>query len=79
MARDDLNSEQDIPLDNLHDIIITRENGLLISGEHDSKISVIKTDPNFLTYWQRDNFEWGNLIRGDRGSMSYWITILNSF
>lgn len=79
MGEDDINSELDIPLDNLNDAVITRDNGLLISGEYDSKITVIKTDPNFLTYWRRDDFEWGNLMRGDWGSMSYWISILNSY
>ena len=54
--KDDIFSEYQIQLISIHKVIITKDNGLLIAGEYDSKITFIKTDENFRIIWRKDYY-----------------------
>ena len=77
--KNDITSENDVQLNGIQKVIITRDNGLLIVGENDSKTTIIKTDANFRTIWRKDNYAWGNNMYGSWGQSSYWFQIVNMF
>jgi hypothetical protein len=76
---DDIKSVNALQLNSIQKVIITRDNGLLIAGVYDSKITFIRTDANFNIIWRKDNYEWGNMISGSWGSSSYLVNVLNIF
>lgn len=76
---DDIRSVNSLNLSSIHKVIVTRDNGLLIAGVYDSKITFIRTDANFNIIWRKDNYEWGALISGSWGSSSYWVNVVNIF
>jgi hypothetical protein len=51
----------DIKLDILQNVITTSDNGLLVAGVNNTKITITKTNANFKTTWRNDNYTWGTL------------------
>lgn len=77
---DEIKSENEIELNNVHKITITKDNGLLIAGDFEGQITFIKTDANFNSIWRKDNFDWGTIISGSYGGpSSYLVRIINMF
>ena len=77
---DDFVSEKYIQLRSINNAIITKDNGLLIAGVFDLKITFIKIDENFRTVWRKDNFEWGvNYSEGGWGGAFYSVQIIDIF
>jgi hypothetical protein len=66
----DIQSENDIRLNSVQKVIVTRDNGLLIAGVYDSKLTFIKTDENFDITWMKDDYEWGRYEAGSFGGGS---------
>jgi hypothetical protein len=66
----DIQSENDIRLNSVQKVIVTRDNGLLIAGVYDSKLTFIKTDENFDITWMKDDYEWGRYEVGSFGGGS---------
>jgi hypothetical protein len=76
---DDIKSVNTLQLNSIQKVIITRDNGLLIAGVYDSKITFIRTDANFNIIWRKDNYDWGTLISGSWGLSLYWVNVVNIF
>jgi hypothetical protein len=76
----DIQSENDIRLNTVQKVIVTRDNGLLIAGVYDSKVTFIKTDENFRVIWMKDDYEWGKFEFGTFGGGStYVFEVINLF
>lgn len=55
-------------------------NGFIISGIKDSRITISKLDANFNTIWQKDNYTWGELFsEGGWGGAFYSIEVIDIF
>ena len=51
-----------------------------MTGTSNSKVKISKLDVNFNTVWEKNNYEWGNLVTGGGwGSSSYSVNIKNIF
>jgi hypothetical protein len=76
---DNVNVQGQLRLDllfNLKEI----NNGYIIYGIKDSRITIFKLDINFKTIWKKDNYEWGKISPGEGwGSSSYYAEIKNIF
>jgi hypothetical protein len=77
--KNDLASENEIQLNSIQKVIITKDDGLLVAGVYDSKITFIKTDADFRTLWRKDNYDWGTNIYGSWGQSFYGVQIVNIF
>jgi hypothetical protein len=67
-------------LDNVDNISFTNDQGLLISGSSEGKYTLIKTDKNLRTEWEKNNYEWGNLQYGSGwGSAFYSFQMVKVF
>jgi hypothetical protein len=51
----------DIKLDIFHQVISTVDNGLLVAGVDNAKITITKTNADFKTIWRKDDYSWGTL------------------
>jgi hypothetical protein len=55
-------------------------NGFIISGIKDSRITISKLDVNFDPIWQKDNYTWGELFsEGGWGGAFYSVGIIDIF
>lgn len=72
---DNVNSDELIELDQLYNVTPTKDNGYLIIGDKDLKVTIIRTDANFRTMWERNDFSWGKLSVGSfGGGISRWFS-----
>lgn len=56
------------------------ENGFIVAGINDSKLTILKLDLNFNILWKRDNYEWGNnYSEGGWGGSFYSVDLINIF
>ncbi|MBK7627294.1 MAG: hypothetical protein IPJ16_08910 [Bacteroidales bacterium] len=55
-------------------------NGFIVSGIKDSRITISKLDVNFDPIWQKDNYEWGELLsEGGWGGAFYSVEVVDIF
>lgn len=55
-------------------------NGFIVSGIKDSRITISKLDVNFDPIWQKDNYEWGELFsEGGWGGAFYSVEVVDIF
>lgn len=55
-------------------------NGYIISGIKDSRITISRLDANFGIVWQKDNYEWGELFsEGGWGGAFYSVEVIEIF
>jgi len=77
--KNDLTKTDDVKLSTILDIKEIN-NGFIISGINDSKITISKMDLNFSPVWQKDNYEWGALFsEGGWGGAFYSIESADIF
>jgi len=56
------------------------ENGFILSGVNDSRVTILKLDVNFKTIWRKDSYEWGNLFsEGGWGGAFYSVHVIDVF
>jgi hypothetical protein len=65
-------SSVDFQLNNVSSVLFTQDNGLLIAGVSNRKITIIKTNFKFETEWTKNNYEWGNQIAGSGWGSSFY-------
>jgi hypothetical protein len=75
----DLKSVNYFQLSSIQKAIVTNDNGFLIGGIDNQKITFIKTDENFQTSWGKNDYDWGHMVPGIMGSFMYWVQIVNIF
>jgi hypothetical protein len=70
---------REIQLNSLSNIMILDE-GFIVAGIVDSKVTISKLDVNFNTIWEKHNYEWGTLTStGGWGGSFYSIYINKIF
>lgn len=74
---DNIGASSEIRLNTLFKINEVQD-GFIVSGIKDSKLTIIKLDVNFNIVWTRNNFDWGNIYHEDVwGGSFYSIDIVN--
>ena len=70
---------RDIQINSLSNILIL-DDGFLVTGVRNSKVTILKLDVNFNTIWEKNNYEWGTLTStGGWGGSFYSMDIKNIF
>ena len=72
-------TDQDFQLNEIYNILYTNDNHYLITGEFDSKITLIKTNENLRTIWRKNNFNWGTNYSEGWGGDYYSFEPTNIF
>ena len=68
-------------LSRIDNIFFTKDNGLLIMGVYNNKVSIIKTNSDFGIEWSRSNYEWGTSTSSGYGwgSSFYSVQVTKMF
>lgn len=65
-------SSVDFRLNYIDHVFFTQDNGLLITGSYNHISTIIKTNYKFEITWEKNNYEWGNLISGSGWGSSFY-------
>lgn len=76
---DNNNATTEVQLNTLFNINEIND-GFIVSGIKDSRVTITKLDVNFGTIWQKNNYEWGELFsEGGWGGAFYSVEVVNIF
>jgi hypothetical protein len=67
---------REIQLNSLSNIMILDE-GFIVAGIVDSKVTISKLDVNFNTIWEKHNYEWGTLTSAGGWGGSFYSIYIN--
>jgi|GEM_PF-2057713 len=55
----------------------TSDQGLLIAGVFDNKVTLIKTDADFRIVWTKTDYDWGTLLSSSGWGSSFYLATVN--
>jgi hypothetical protein len=64
-------------LNRLDCIAQTNDQGFLVAGVFDNKVTLIKTDADFRIVWTKTDYDWGTLLVGSGWGSSFYSATVN--